>query len=215
MVEIKDRSKLLKSLKSRIYSYKNRDKRHGIENTDITVDICMELIEKSDGICISCNCEMLFENVTRYCVYQFTIDAIDPPKGHTKGNIRLLCFTCNSRSGLVFGMGGPSGKLGFKKEWPCIGGCHLINGFTREQMENWEHLPPMSDEEEDDADEDIHNTVTENILHSIPIYADKKLGTVEWEKICCLRNKLRKTIDEKEILSIREEIHILEERLNK
>ena len=63
MVEIKDRSKLIKSLKSRIYSYKNRDKRHGIENTDITVDMCMELIEKSDGICISCNCEMLFENI--------------------------------------------------------------------------------------------------------------------------------------------------------
>ena len=35
MVEIKDRSKLIKSLKSRIYSYKNRDKRHDIENTDI------------------------------------------------------------------------------------------------------------------------------------------------------------------------------------
>jgi hypothetical protein len=208
MVEIKDCSKLIKSLKSRIYSYKNRDKRHGIENTDITVDMCMELIEKSDGICISCNCEMLFENVTRYCVYQFTIDAIEPKKGHNKGNLRLLCFECNSRSG------GEPGKLGFKKMYPCPGGCHLIDGLTKDQMMKGYHLHQF-DEEEDDAEEDIHNTVTENILHSIPMYADKKLGTVEWEKICCLRNKLRKTIDEKEILSIREEIHILEERLNK
>ena len=60
-----------------------------------------------------------------------------------------------------------------------------------------------------------HQIVREAWVDSIPMYVDKKLGTVEWEKICCLRNKLRKTIDEKEILSIREEIHILEERLNK
>ena len=148
MVEIKDRSKLIKSLKSRIYSYKNRDKRHGIENTDVTVDICMELIEKSDGICISCNCQMLFENITRYCIYQFTIDAIDPKKGHNKDNLRLLCFECNSRSGMTMGTGGGPGKLGFKKIYPCPGGCHLIDGFTKEQLMNGEHLPPMSDEEE-------------------------------------------------------------------
>jgi len=235
MVEIKDRAKLLGSLKHRVFSYKNRDRRrYGIEENGLTVDICMELIEKSDGICTSCNCEMLFENVTRHCVYQFTIDAIDPPKGHTKDNIRLLCYECNSRSGLVMGTGGPSGKLGFKKEWPCIGGCHLINGFTREQMENGEHLSQFDEEsnitisslrfmsarerrewdnQTQESEEDIHDTVQKAWVDSIPIYADKKLGTVEWEKICCLRNKLRKTVDEKEILSIREEIRILEEKL--
>lgn len=147
MVEIKDRSKLLLSLNRRLYSYKTRDKQqYGIEDNGLTVDICMDLIEKSDGICVSCNCEMLFENVTRHCVYQFTIDAIDPPRGHTKDNIRLLCFACNAGAG-------SHGKLGYKK-MACMGGCHLINGFTREQMMNGKHLPPMSDEEEIEIEEE-------------------------------------------------------------
>jgi hypothetical protein len=72
----------------------------------------IELVNDLDSdLCYGCGCNMLFYNYIPYCVYQFSFDRIDNKKIHSKNNIKIVCWNCNS-----------TGYGSIKKG--CSRGCH-------------------------------------------------------------------------------------------
>jgi len=68
-----------------------------LEN-QIDHDYCKELVRqyilKNGYKCVSCGDEMIFENI-KHAKNQFTFDRIDNTLAHIKGNIQIICKSCN------------------------------------------------------------------------------------------------------------------------
>lgn len=73
------------------YEYDNKKKYHN----DITTEYINTLFIKQNGDCVKCGCMMKTSNYSKGDKKQFSIDRIDSTKGHVKGNIQLLCWSCN------------------------------------------------------------------------------------------------------------------------
>lgn len=113
MVHIQNLALLKKKISYKFSDYRKRDVKKGLV-FHLTLADCVELVRQSDGICVECKCVMLFEEYKAWCLYQFTFDAIDPAKGHTKENLRIVCYDCNALGGKL-----PKGA--------CSGGCSHYN----------------------------------------------------------------------------------------
>ena len=106
-----EQQKLLrKKFNSKIKSYRERDRKNN-RVCDLSFSDCLELIQKIN-YCIGCGCKLLFIEYKPWCLYQFSFDRVDETKGHTKHNLRIICYTCNA-----LGLG--------SIKTPCVKGCHI------------------------------------------------------------------------------------------
>ena len=89
-----------KKINEKLKGYLDTDKQKGYDN-DITLSKIKQLIEKQNGTCNICNCDLkyYYESNDRQ---QFSVDRIDSRKGHTCDNIQILCWGCNSSKGNRF-----------------------------------------------------------------------------------------------------------------
>lgn len=123
MVQIKNRSDFIKRLKIKLKDHKRFDREHW--NSDeyietISIKDIISLVDSLESdICPECGCVMLFCDYKPHCLYQFSLDRLDNCKFHTKDNLRVVCWNCNS------------GGYGCKKI-TCLHGCHIGLLPTRE-----------------------------------------------------------------------------------
>ena len=89
-----------KKIMEKLVGYLQTDKEKGFE-FDLTVSKVKKLIEKQNGMCNICNCDLKFyyEPNDRQ---QFSIDRIDSRQGHLCSNVQILCWGCNSAKGARF-----------------------------------------------------------------------------------------------------------------
>ena len=86
----------LKQIKKKIDSHLAEDKlKHRDTKNYVDVEYIKDLYTKQAGLCERCECEMLTANYPKNCGRQFTIDRIDSNLGHVKGNVKILCWSCN------------------------------------------------------------------------------------------------------------------------
>lgn len=83
-----------KNIEKKIAGHLKYDKSKGY-TTDIDCSYIMNMFKKQNGCCNKCNCEMKCNKYTVNDGKQFSIDRIDSNLGHIKGNIQLLCKSCN------------------------------------------------------------------------------------------------------------------------
>jgi ATP-dependent exoDNAse (exonuclease V) alpha subunit len=87
-------------LRQKLTSYVKSDTDKGLDN-DLTVDKVKTLIQKQNGACNICGCDlkMFYKANDRE---QFSVDRIDSRIGHTCSNVQVLCWGCNSSKGARF-----------------------------------------------------------------------------------------------------------------
>ena len=78
---------------------------------DLILEDLLELVAESTGKCPGCNCSLDFGDYKAACRYQWSPDRINRNVPHSKENLRLVCWSCNTG-----GLGIPQG--------PCKNGCH-------------------------------------------------------------------------------------------
>jgi hypothetical protein len=100
---------LRKKFNTKMSDYRKRDKRNN-RICDLKFADCLQLVENVND-CVGCGCKLLFTEYEPWCLHQFTFDRIDESLGHTKSNVRIICYTCNA-----LGLGSPKTK--------CVKGCH-------------------------------------------------------------------------------------------
>ena len=89
-----------KKIQEKLNSYVLSDKEKGLNN-DLTVNKVKTLIEKQNGCCNICNCDLKF-NYSSNDRQQFSVDRIDSRLGHLCSNVQILCWGCNSSKGARF-----------------------------------------------------------------------------------------------------------------
>lgn len=120
-----DVANLKVKINNKLGSYRKRDKRlmvsfpevnHGLRT--IRLRECIDMVKNlGSDRCPHCKCVMLFE-YEPFCVHQFSFDRIDDKKIHTKENLTVTCWNCNS-----------SGPNSVKND--CTNKCHTY----------WRRLP--------------------------------------------------------------------------
>ena len=98
MVIVNDIKLLKKNLQTKLGDYRKRDKKRGLD-FKLSINECIQLVNKTDSKCPECECEMLFEDYKPWCLYQFSLDKIDNEKGHVIENLRIICYFCNAKGG--------------------------------------------------------------------------------------------------------------------
>ena len=83
-----------KKIQEKLNSYILSDKEKGLDN-DLTIDKVKTLIDKQNGCCNICNCDLKF-NYSSNDRQQFSVDRIDSRLGHLCSNVQILCWGCNS-----------------------------------------------------------------------------------------------------------------------
>lgn len=104
MVEIPDIKLFKKKVVGKLRGYRKQDKailaRYSNLNENkqyISYDDCVELVQQLDTpVCSLCGDTMLFEHYNPWCMYQFSFDRLDNKIIHSKDNIRVICWGCNS-----------------------------------------------------------------------------------------------------------------------
>ena len=89
-----------KKIQEKLNSYVLSDKEKGLNN-DLTVNKVKTLINKQNGACNICNCDLKF-NYSSNDRQQFSVDRIDSRLGHLCSNVQILCWGCNSSKGARF-----------------------------------------------------------------------------------------------------------------
>lgn len=89
-----------KKIQEKLNSYVLSDKEKGLNN-DLTVNKVKTLIDKQNGACNICNCDLKF-NYSSNDRQQFSVDRIDSRLGHLCSNVQILCWGCNSAKGARF-----------------------------------------------------------------------------------------------------------------
>ena len=89
-----------KKIKEKLGRYLQSDKEKGFDN-DLTLEKVKTLIQKQNGTCNMCNCDLKFD-YTPNDRKQFSIDRIDSRIGHICSNVQVLCWGCNSSKGARF-----------------------------------------------------------------------------------------------------------------
>lgn len=124
----------IEALKSKIKNkrrdYRRSDKckklRHPKENEGLKTISVKEGIELVNALennkCPECNCEMLFDSFTPFCLYMFSFDRIDEKKIHSKDNLRIICFNCNA-----------SGAGAYKNS--CSRNCHTSEYIKNDKID--------------------------------------------------------------------------------
>ena len=87
-------------IREKLNAYLQTDKEKGFDN-DLTVEKVKTLIQKQNGVCNICNCELKIEYDPNDR-QQFSVDRIDSRQGHMCSNIQVLCWGCNSAKGNRF-----------------------------------------------------------------------------------------------------------------
>ena len=109
MVQV-DADIVCKKAAAKLGSVRQRDmEQHG--RRDLSLEDLLELVEESTGRCPGCNCRLEFGDYKTSCRYQWSPDRINRNVPHSKENLRLVCWSCNT------------GRLGVRKG-PCKNGCH-------------------------------------------------------------------------------------------
>jgi len=105
-----DAENLRKKATAKLYNVRSRDiEQHG--RCDLTLEDLLDLVAASTGQCPGCNCRMEFGDYKTACRYQWSPDRINRNVPHSKDNVRIICWSCNT------------GGLGIRKG-PCKNGCH-------------------------------------------------------------------------------------------
>ena len=89
-----------KRIQEKLNSYVLSDREKGFDN-DLTIDKVKTLIDKQNGCCNICNCDLKFEYLSNDR-QQFSVDRIDSRLGHLCSNVQILCWGCNSSKGARF-----------------------------------------------------------------------------------------------------------------
>jgi hypothetical protein len=87
-------------IREKLNVYLQTDKEKGFDN-DLTVEKVKTLIQKQNGVCNICNCDLKIEYAPNDR-QQFSVDRIDSRQGHMCSNIQVLCWGCNSAKGNRF-----------------------------------------------------------------------------------------------------------------
>lgn len=82
------------NIKKKLLGHLEYDTKKGYENNIVVEDV-KELFKKQNGDCVKCGCMLKTFNYSKGDKQQFSIDRIDSKMGHCKGNIQLLCWSCN------------------------------------------------------------------------------------------------------------------------
>jgi hypothetical protein len=94
----------------KLSNVRSRDmEQHG--RCDLTLEDLLELAAESTGKCSGCNCRLEFGDYKSSCRYQWSPDRINRNVPHSKDNVRIICWNCNT------------GGLGIRKG-PCKNGSH-------------------------------------------------------------------------------------------
>ena len=125
MVFINDYYNFKIKINTKLNGYRTADKKiklkHPEENKNLTIITSKDAIDMvndlENDLCIECGCNMLFCNYEPWCVYQFSFDRINNNKIHSKNNLRIICFNCNSS-------GNNAPKMSCSKN--CHKGCSLF-----------------------------------------------------------------------------------------
>lgn len=105
-----DNDVLRKRAAAKLCNIRIRDvEQHG--RCDLTLEHLLELVAESNGKCPGCNCRLEFGDYKSSCRYQWSPDRINRNVPHSKGNLRIICWSCNT------------GGLGIRKG-TCKNGCH-------------------------------------------------------------------------------------------
>lgn len=88
------RSTFEENIRKKLKGHLEYDMKKGYVN-DIKAEDITSLFIKQNGCCIKCDCYMKTCNYQKGDKRQFSIDRIDSKIGHCKGNIQLLCWSCN------------------------------------------------------------------------------------------------------------------------
>ena len=105
-----DADNLRKKAAAKLYNVRARDmEQHG--RCDLSLEDLLELVAESTGKCPGCNCKLEFGEYKTACRYQWSPDRINRNVPHSKGNLRIVCWGCNT------------GGMGIRKG-PCKNGCH-------------------------------------------------------------------------------------------
>lgn len=89
-----DEQKLMKCLRWRWLSARDRSKRQNIDFS-ISIDDIKDLWAKQNGICALSGINMTYELQNGRTPTNVSIDKIDRTKGYVPGNIQLVCMACN------------------------------------------------------------------------------------------------------------------------
>jgi hypothetical protein len=82
-----------KKIREKLQSYLLSDKEKGLDN-DLTVEKVKKLIEKQNGACNICSCDLKLHYLSNDDK-QFSVDRIDSRLGHLCSNVQVLCWGCN------------------------------------------------------------------------------------------------------------------------
>jgi hypothetical protein len=104
MVVIENKKAFSQKFYNKLRDYRRVDKHKKetfpIENEGLKTINLKEAIQMVHDLatvtCHGCNCNILFCDYEPYCVYQFSFDRIDNKRIHSKDNLKIVCWNCNS-----------------------------------------------------------------------------------------------------------------------
>jgi len=85
----------------KINKYKYQDKSRYRKITDeeyVSVNDIKKMLFKQENKCYVCGDNVITEEWTPNCLYQFTLDRIDNNLSHNKNNVLICCYYCNCYS---------------------------------------------------------------------------------------------------------------------
>ena len=142
----KNRTKdIRKLINSKLMSYEKIDKKidcldcHINEENKLTVAYIMNLLEEQRYICFICEDQVLTENYTSNCEYQFSIDRINNNLPHIKNNVRITCKYCNCRRHALLKYGNDVRKM-------CKYKCHTARRILKSKYDILKPLFPYEPE---------------------------------------------------------------------
>lgn len=113
----------------KINSYKSQDEAKGrnITSDYVTINDVKKLLFKQESKCYVCGDNVITEEWTPDCLYQFTLDRIDNKLPHNKNNVLICCHYCN-----CFGWQNDNTDICLYKL--CKNKCHFIKrNITRKR----------------------------------------------------------------------------------
>jgi hypothetical protein len=119
--QLKYKSIDISHIKSKILLHKLFDKnRFGIEG-DIQTEDVIELLFKQDFKCYICNQDVIINNISTRCFYQYSVDRIYEDLPHNRDNVLISCFFCNCYTRMD--------EIGFSRNKVCKGECHNNDNY--------------------------------------------------------------------------------------
>ena len=110
MVQVRSMVALRRHCEVKVGNIRKRDLEQ-CQRCDLDVATLVRMALEHSGVCSECQCEMIFEDYSPFCRYQFSPDRLNRNLPHSEFNIRLVCRNCN--------VAGPGMRKG-----PCRGNCH-------------------------------------------------------------------------------------------